>query len=69
MSMAGPMGSAVGGPGSGHHRSYSRRRWQAPWGVLPVGLTAATTKAEEDVNGGPLGFLLVGPVAATTVVE
>jgi hypothetical protein len=37
--------------------------------VLPVSLTAATTKDGEDVDGRPLGLLPVGLAAATTKVE
>jgi hypothetical protein len=34
-----------------------------------VGLTAATTEVEEDVDGGPLGVLPVSPTASTPEVE
>jgi hypothetical protein len=37
--------------------------------VPPVSPIAATTKVVEDVNGGPLGVLSVGPVVATTIAE
>jgi hypothetical protein len=65
-SMAGPLGGAADRSGSDHHRSW-RRRWWAPWGVLPAGPAAATTGVG-DVDGGPLGVLPAGPTVATTRV-
>jgi hypothetical protein len=35
-------------------------------GVLSVSPMMVTTEVIEEVNGGPLGVLLAGPVAATT---
>jgi hypothetical protein len=42
---------------------------EGPLGALQAGLTASTTKVEEDIDGGPLEALSVGPVASTTEVE
>jgi hypothetical protein len=50
--MTGPLGGAAGMSDSNLYRSW-RHRWQAPWGVLPIGRVAATTKVE-DVDGEPL---------------
>jgi hypothetical protein len=49
--MAGPLGGAADISDSGHHRSW-RRRWWAPWEVLPVSPAAGTTKVG-DIDGGP----------------
>jgi hypothetical protein len=49
--MAGPLGGAADISDSGHHRSW-RRRWRAPWEVLPVSPAAGTTKVG-DIDGGP----------------
>jgi hypothetical protein len=39
-----------------------------PQGVLPVGLTAATTEVKGEIDGGPLGVLPPDLAAATTEV-
>jgi hypothetical protein len=49
---------------NGYHFAVKHLQW-ATWVVLSVGPVAATTKMQ-DINGGPLGVLPVGRVAATT---
>jgi hypothetical protein len=59
--MARPLGDAGGRSDNGHHQSW-RRRWRAPWGVLPIGPGAATTDVKD------VDVLPVGPVMTTTEV-
>jgi hypothetical protein len=51
--MAGPLGGAVDGSGSVHHRVLEDVDGAPLW-VLPVGLAAATTKLLK-IDGGPPG--------------
>jgi hypothetical protein len=57
--------------GSGHHLA-ARRRWRAPWGVLPIELVAAASSVGNidgaNFDGGPL-VVSAGPAVATTEVE
>jgi hypothetical protein len=51
--MVDPLGGAVGGSSSIHHRVLKMMSIVGPLGALSAGPSASTTEVEDDVDSGP----------------